>query len=939
MAPSSSRPFLRLLGRLLRWTLWLILAATLALQLRILADGGLRLPAFAREALSRRFAEAGFSFRAEAIWLDPRGRILVIAPRLGLASASETPVEFASAHAVALQLRRRELFRGRLEFTRIEVTGLGLALPALHSPTGADQPLLEGGEFLLARELASSDWKLEQSSARVLAIPTAFTGALPPASASPHPALALSPDLAGRVLRRAASLYRQLAALPLDSIRTLQVTLAPPDLAIAFALPALVLPPHPALPGILRGGSLEQLDAALTIPLAAFSHDTPELGELRLRASRIALPAPLSLVGENLALRLAARSRSPRPGRASDLEFETELAFSRIEKIDTEVPASPLVAAIRHSPGDAFLSAAVSARLADASWSASFSGDPAARSGTVAASGALTPALLEALRPFLPEKARPVLELADPVALDLDAGFAPGGRPVRIEARASAGGAIAGRVPFDRAAATLRYEPGEHRFRADDLLLVQADSLAAGSYEMDTRTLAYRFLLGGRLRPMAIEGWFSGWWSRFWADFTFGPTPPDAEVDIQGVWRDPDLTTVFVGARSGPMRLRELPLDTLAARVHVGARAIDIAGFHATQAGHSASGAFARFTGADHHDWARMSFDIRSDFPLEALPLLFPEDGAEIAAPFRLSTPPRVHLIGEAFGPASEAPGRQRYTLDLATSGPLRYEGFPLDHLSTRIERRDDELHLGELRAGFADGLATGEATLSGPAADRWLAFDLILENARPDLALLRWREFQATRPGYVAPAREAKPDKTLGGTLRLSLAATGPADQPLAFAGRGAVLVQNADLAQIQLLGGLSTLLSDLGIGLTTVKLTGADARFALDRDRLVFDSLQFTGPSALVEADGSYRLPDGALNFTAKVRPFEQRTGILSSTVDFVLTPLSHALEVELGGTLEEPDWTFTYGPTRLLRRITGSKPKTSPSSTQPSPASDNR
>ena len=59
----------------------------------------------------------------------------------------------------------------------------------------------------------------------------------------------------------------------------------------------------------------------------------------------------------------------------------------------------------------------------------------------------------------------------------------------------------------------------------------------------------------------------------------------------------------------------------------------------------------------------------------------------------------------------------------------------------------------------------------------------------------------------------------------------------------------------------------------------------------------------------------------------------------MDFVLTPLSNVLEVELGGTLEEPDWTFTYGPTRLLRRITGSKPKTPPSSSQPSPAPDNR
>ena len=203
MAPSSPSRFARLrsaLAVLLRWSLWLALAAALVLQLRVLAEGGLRLPAFAQESISRRLAEKGFSFRAEAVWLDPRGRVLVIAPRLGLAAGAGTPVEFASAHAVALQLRRRELLRGRFDFTRVEITGLGLALPAIHSPTGADQPLLEGGEFLLARAPGSPDWKLEQSSARVLSIPTAFTGALPRASAAPRPSLTLDSALAGRIL-------------------------------------------------------------------------------------------------------------------------------------------------------------------------------------------------------------------------------------------------------------------------------------------------------------------------------------------------------------------------------------------------------------------------------------------------------------------------------------------------------------------------------------------------------------------------------------------------------------------------------------------------------------------------------------------------------------------------------------------------------------------
>ena len=941
-SPSRIASLFRLLGRLLRWSLWLLLAAALILQLRILVDGGLRLPAFARDALARRLAAQGFSFRADAVWLDPRGRILVIAPRIGLASASGAPAEFASARAVALQLRRREFFHGKIQPTRIEVTGLALSLPALHSPTGADQPLLEGGEFLLTREAGSPDWRLDQSSARILSIPTAFTGALPTSTetpkSKPYGTIAIA-------LRQMGSVYARLAELPLDAVHSLRIELTPAsEVVVHLGIPRMRLPAKDPVPASLRDAVLEDVLGTITVPLAAFSHDTLELGELRLHTARLAFPAPLSVVGDNLDLRLSLSAHTLHLGQVSDFDIDASVAVAAIRKIDAALPPAPLVASFRYFPEGirrplSPLSADISARLADAPWSAAFSGDPAARSGAVSASGELTPALLEVIRPFLPEKARPVLELSDPVALDLAAEFAPGGAPARVDARAAAGRAVAGHVPFDRAAATLRYEPGRRLLRADDLVLVQADSLAAGSYEMDTKTLAFRFLLGGRLRPMAIQGWFSGWWGRFWDNFAFGLVPPDADVDVQGAWHDPDRTTVFVGASSGPMQLRGLPLDTLSTRIHVGPQVTDLVGFHATQAGYSASGAFARFTGPDHDDWARMSFDVRSDFPLEALPLLFPEEGPEIAAPFQLSAPPRVHLVGEAFGPASSTPGRQRYTLDLATPGPLRYEGFPLDRLSTRIERHDDEIHLANLRAGFADGLASGQATLSGPSSDRWLAFDLTLEDAHPDLALLRWREFQATRPDYVPPAKETKTEKALGGRFRLSLAATGPAARPLAFAGRGFARIQDADLAQIRLLGGLSTLLSELGIGLTTVKLTGADARFGLDQNRLVFDSLQLTGPSALVEADGAYILPQGALDFSAKIRPFEQRGGILSSTVDFVLTPLSSVLEVELGGTLDDPDWTFTYGPTRLFRRITGAKPKTPPPPPPVFPPSDNR
>lgn len=914
----ASRPsrFLRLLARLFRWTLWLGLTAALVLQLRILSEGGFRIPSFAEDYLNRRLAAQGVTVHTDGIWLDPRGRILIKNPRVALASADIDAVPpFVSARAMALQIRRRTLLAGRVDLLRAEITGLELTLPPAQSPSGTAQSLLTGGEFRISRPTVEETWHVEQASARVLSIPTTFTCSFTGLDTGTRPASAQPiGDHVRRGLRHAADAYRNAAAFPFEPIHHLRIDLSPDRLVASAEIPSLLAPAHPAMPDIAVGATLRGARIA-----TGLAFGDPERDELRIDADSL---SAATIKSGPLSIRLR---------RDATGTLFADLAAASIQKKDTHLPAIPLVASASHSMAEGRLAGEASVLLADAPWGLEFDGSPATRAGRVSAQGELTPALLDLVRPFLPEKARPVLQLTDPVRIAASADIAPGGIPELVLARASAGRAVAHDVRFDRAGSILRYEPLAARFRADELLLVQDDSLALGSYEMDTKSLAFRFLLGGRLRPMGIDGWFSDWWENFWDDFAFGDRPPDAEVDIQGVWREPYRTTVFVSASSLPMTLRQLPLETLTTRLFVADGLVDVLGFHATRGEHVADGRFTWRTLPSNGDWTSLAFDIRSDFPLNALPALFPEQAEDIVAPLALQNPPAIHIAGEVHGPgAGELAGRQRYTLTASTEKPLRYHDFPLDHLALRLERRDEEIRIDNLRAGVATGLATGNLVLSGPENSRWLALDIGLFEADVDQTIRQWREFQAAR---TTEKTTAGPDKSPGGKLDLMLAATGPADQPLRFSGQGKARITGADLASIRLLGRFSELLSGLGIGLTTLKLTDAEARFTLDRDRLRFAPLNLSGPSALIESEGIYRLTDGILDFKARVRPFEKREGILSSTVGFVLTPLSSALEVDLDGTLEHPDWTFSYGPTQLFRRITGSRGKSDASANSPS------
>jgi hypothetical protein len=61
----------------------------------------------------------------------------------------------------------------------------------------------------------------------------------------------------------------------------------------------------------------------------------------------------------------------------------------------------------------------------------------------------------------------------------------------------------------------------------------------------------------------------------------------------------------------------------------------------------------------------------------------------------------------------------------------------------------------------------------------------------------------------------------------------------------------------------------------------------------------------------------------FTAKLYPFGQGKTLFSNAVGFVLVPLSNAFGLKLSGTLEQPNWRFTYGPRNFLYNITGTNP----------------
>jgi hypothetical protein len=168
------------------------------------------------------------------------------------------------------------------------------------------------------------------------------------------------------------------------------------------------------------------------------------------------------------------------------------------------------------------------------------------REGTIVLTAALTPELLRLAADRFGFAAAKWVTLAGSASLQAQVDLAAGWTPVRAEGDISVRDAIAHDVSIDAAGGHIVY--AGHGLDVTDLTLFQGDNAAYGSYAMDTRTLQYRFLLHGHLRPLDISGWFTDWWPRFWKGFDFAATPPVADVDVAGRWGTAQESVVFCQA-------------------------------------------------------------------------------------------------------------------------------------------------------------------------------------------------------------------------------------------------------------------------------------------------------------------------------------------------------------------------------------------------------
>ncbi|WP_438479422.1 hypothetical protein [Oleiharenicola lentus] len=899
-AASPSKSAMRFCGScvlwMVCWTLWIGLTVSLVMLLYVATAKELPVPNFVLRRVETELAKADLKISFGRARLDPKGQILLNDVTLSSPRYAEPLI---SSRIVYLRRSFWSIIAGDPIPDEIKLEGATVQLPAMLSPSGTAERLLS--DVVVAIRHDDRLWQLDQ-----------FTAHLGPLAITATGETLLSPRPRGQ----APITISELTTLFLRTSRRLATELPRLD---ALSEPSLALKfEHRAETGSSTVTALftaKSIENPLNQPLAA--------GPLFVTAT-----LPLHRSNEEVTVQFFTAVRRG--------EYQNQYSADTVRAI---VSAQFLPSQFSFKWTDALIAAGTGSahgqkihgpvvRVAFGEWpalrtevlaqvrgeflAAEIDAQLKAQTARVHAEGRASHQVINEVLSEITPRAAPYFVFGDPVTFRADLTLGPGWKFVSLRSHAEGGRLdsrgvgiteLRGRVDIDG-----------NSFLAHDAMLALNENHARGSYWMDFETTDYRMLLNGQLRPTVINGWFRGdWWLIFWnSNFDFNAALPNADVDVQGRWRDAAQTSYFGRAGAATATVFGAEFNAVHSLIFLRpnfTHALEVRGSRAAGQ-QELAGWFKRFTNPVTNETNRITFSVDSTVDADTYLKMTRGKAAAVLDGLQFKRPARVHAEGSIDGEWPGAVANLRFNGRAA--GGLHFYDYPLDTVQVSGAIAQGDLKLDDIQFTAAGGKGNGTASLSGAtAATRVLAFDVKLKSADLPSAIRSTMEFQALRNNSKTPAgAEDIIKRAAGGKLDLSLSARGQPGELASFTGNGEANLTGANLGEIQLFGLLSQALSKLSLNFSSLKLDTAHSTLRLNRGELHFPDLRISGSGAVIEAHGDYIFDSSSLDFTAKLKPFEENRNILTAAIGLVITPITSILELKLSGPLNKPNWSVNVG-----------------------------
>ena len=783
---------------------------------------------------------------------------------------------------VRLEIDPLSLIAGSLSISQLEVRGGILNCPALISPSGAEETLLQ--DLRATLQPHENDWALRNFSFRLHN--ARVTGVF---HDDPPLLLRMDKDIKTRGLpkrfqKALADLLRtrpRLAALdaPVITLKSLQDEQVYAQLqAKGLQIPELLTSERLSLETRLQR---EPGHLLFTAPIKGRLENALLKKKLRVTNLHFQLPAPSTELSPTLFPLEVKLSTGP-------IQIDAELAGRFIGKARMEDPshlAMEGVAGFHHS----FTTISASANLEK-------------KTAQIQTRFHIHPGDVPKLQAFIPRKHLKQAQLREPMEGNLHARFDEDWKLSWAEFALHSRQLEILEVPLADLRVRGTYVPG--RLEVPEVFAQFKPGDVSGSFHQDLKTGDYRFLLDGRMFPGQLNPWFKTWWDDLWARFNFTGLPMYANIDIGGRWNDLTRRNIYGAGKIISASYRGIPFEEAQGILRCIPRYTEFFGLDARFPDGHAKGQLAWILHPkERNRITSRRFNLQGKLSLDTASKLFGDRVQKVLADFTSEEPPEIKADGVIFGHGNfdyleKQPVNQFFVR--SRGGKSTFLSIPVDFLEIDLESQAGAITIDPVKFGFAKGKGNGwlkhRHNPDGPPME----FSMELKDADKDLVL----QHLARNPKLNLKPPKATKEKSELKSFRLH--ATGNHGDITSFNGNGSFSLQDPSLAKVNILGLLFKELKNLPLPLISYRFDRMESDFKLQEELMVFgpEPLKILGPTSKVDATGNLNIKTRELNFKVRLLPL----GL----------PFARFLEMNLGGTIEKPAWKSSSNTKNDLQKI---------------------
>ncbi len=494
---------------------------------------------------------------------------------------------------------------------------------------------------------------------------------------------------------------------------------------------------------------------------------------------------------------------------------------------------------------------------------------------------------------------------------------------VRAEGSFDTGSAVIYRMPVKFARGEFSYDTSTNIFDARNLDVKSEEGWRVkGGFKQSFNDNRYFINVAGDIRPMAIAHFMEHWWAKVFSSVKFEGEKNFGEADafVEGVWGKPENIWAFVGVKGKNASYNGSFFDNFSLKVWINPERITLFDVNLSRESRTAHAVLEWLYGSSGlTQYERQSIFLESNLNTSELASLGGREAEDVLEVVRFSEAPRLTLNAVLYNPSNN-PIRRRdvFNAEIFAGGETQIENFA-KVMNMRCEARSDGVatQITNASFGFCDGNGEGGVRVEKMDKGRiWFDADMRFDSMNQGEFVKFLCSLDPSVEGDSDNKEASWKIEMENGEVDLSAKLRGFTDDGASISGGGYVSLDNAELMRLNLFGALSRALSALKLPLGSFDLTYMKSPFEMEGGVVKFPQLEIGGDVMRIKGGAAYNFLKDDLTAAFFVSPFGGISKGLVGKFVSAINPITNIVEVEIKGTLDDPDVSIKMDPSHMLK-----------------------